>query len=257
MNRLRACVALFAVALPMTIVAQEDVADVPSQELRAGDDRKKRYYLIGADADAKAPANGYGLIVVLPGGDGSAEFHPFVKRIFKHAAPDGYLVAQLVAPKWSPRQQIVWPTKTNPAPEMKFSTEEFIAAVIDDAAKRQKIDGSRVFTLSWSSGGPAAYVTSLSDDKVAGSFVAMSVFNTGWLPPLSNAKGRAYYIYHSPEDRVCPFRMAEQAARDLKKNGAKVEMKTYPGGHGWKGNLYTDIHAGIEWLEQNRPRPSE
>jgi hypothetical protein len=78
--------------LPLTAVRADDaddVADVPSQDLRAGGDAQKRYFLIGPAKDAKAPAAGYGLVVILPGGDGSADFHPFVKRIFKNSLPEG------------------------------------------------------------------------------------------------------------------------------------------------------------------------
>ena len=60
----------------------------------------------------------------------------------------------------------------------------------------------------------------------------MSVFKPGLLPPLEKAEGHAYFLYHSPDDRVCPFRMAEQAEKDLKENGAVVKLTTYQGGHG-------------------------
>src|SRR5262249_42979507 len=73
-----------------------DVADIPSKELKAGGDADKRYFLIGPNKDAKGPTDGYGLVVILPGGDGSAEFNPFVRRIYKNALPDGYLAAQPV-----------------------------------------------------------------------------------------------------------------------------------------------------------------
>jgi predicted esterase len=254
MNVLRSCICVVAIASPLVLMAQDDVADVPSMPLRAGGDAKKHYLLVGAAEGAEPPGEGFGLIVVLPGGDGSAEFHPFVKRIYKHAVPEGYLLAQPVAPKWSRTQKIVWPTSKNRTPGMKFTTEEFITAVVDDVAAKHKIDPKRVFTLSWSSGGPAAYAASLSGGKVTGSLVAMSVFSTQWLPPLANAKGHAYYLYHSPDDRVCPFRMAEQAQRELTSNGAAVELKTYPGGHGWQGNLYDDIRGGVEWLEQHQQK---
>lgn len=79
----------------------------------------------------------------------------------------------------------------------------------------------------------------------------MSVFKPDLLPPLEKAKGHAYFLYHSPDDRVCPFRMAEQAEKDLKKNGAVVKLMTYQGGHGWRGDLYDNIRDGIEWLEKN------
>ena len=244
--------AVVAVLSSRSLVAQEDVADIPSQDLRAGDDQKKRYFLIGPVDATDPPESGFGLIVVMPGGDGSADFHPFVKRIYKHAVPDGYIIAQPVAVKWSPRQQIVWPTAANPVRGMKFTTEEFVAAVIEDASQRHKIDPARVFTLTWSSSGPAAYAIALNDDTVRGSLIAMSVFRTTGLP-LESAKDRAFYLYHSPEDRVCPYRMAQQAERTLKMHGAKVELATYSGGHGWRGPLYQDLRTGIEWLEQNAP----
>jgi len=82
----------------------------------------------------------------------------------------------------------------------------------------------------------------------------MSVFNPKFLPPLKNAKDHAYYIYHSPQDRMCPMRMAEQAKTSLLENGAKVTLATYEGGHGWHGNVYEGIRNGIEWLEKNRPK---
>jgi RNA polymerase sigma factor (sigma-70 family) len=232
-----------------------DVADIPSQELQAAGDAHKRYFLIGPKKDAKPPAEGYGLVVILPGGDGSADFHPFVKRIYKHALSDRYVAAQPVAPKWTPDQQIVWPTKTNPVAGMKFATEEFVEAVIDDVAKKHPLDRTKVFTLSWSSSGPAAYATSLREPRrVMGSLVAMSVFNPQFLPPLKAANGHAYYLYHSRQDRVCPYRMAEQAQNSLTENGAKVHLATYEGGHGWRGNLYRDLRNGVEWLEKNRDK---
>lgn len=91
--------------------AQDDVADIPSMRLKAGGDEHKEYFLIGDPSKDRMPKSGFGLLVVLPGGDGSADFHPFVKRIFKFALPDEYLVAQPVAVKWTDSQRIVWPTK--------------------------------------------------------------------------------------------------------------------------------------------------
>jgi predicted esterase len=233
------------------VAAQDDVADILSQDLRAGSDDNKRYFLVGPSKGASAPKQGYGLLVVLPGGDGSADFHPFIKRIYKNAAPEGYLVAQPVAVKWTQKQEIVWPTAKSRVDGMKFSTEELVAAVIADVQGRHPLDAERTFTLTWSSSGPAAYAISLTNPKVTGSFIAMSVFKPDLLPPLEKAKGHAYFLYHSPDDRVCPFRMAQQAAKDLEKHGAAVKLTTYEGGHGWRGGLFAHIREGIEWLEKN------
>ncbi len=233
------------------LTAQDDVADIAAQDLRAVKDENKRYFLVGPHKGVTAPKKGYGLLVVLPGGAGSADFHPFVKRIYKYAVPQGYLLAQPVAVKWTEKQQIVWPTARNRAEGMKFSTEELVDAVIKDVGGRHQLDPGRTFTLTWSSSGPAAYAVSLTSKKVTGSFIAMSVFKPDLLPPLEKAKGHGYFLYHSPDDRVCPFRMAEQAAKDLENKGAAVKLTTYDGGHGWRAGLYDHIREGVQWLEKN------
>jgi len=244
MKRL-AGISLIVVLAAGRLTAQEDVADVPSQDLRAGKDERKRYFLIGAPKEAKSPDRGYRLLVVLPGGPGSAAFHPFVKRIYKHAVPEGYLVAQPVALDWT-----VWPTEKDRAEA--FSTEAFVDAIIDDVGSRYKLDPEYAFTLSWSSSGPAAYAVSLQSKKVTGSFIAMSVFRPKRLPSLEKAKGHAYFLFHSPDDEICPFEMAKEADKLLKQNGAKVKLLTYEGKHGWQAGLYERMREGIQWLETNR-----
>lgn len=245
------------VALPAggIAAAQDDVADVSSETIEIDGDARQTFYLVGPAGEEKPPEEGFGLVVILPGGDGSASFHPFVKRIYKNALPKGYVVAQPVAVKWTDEQAVIWPTRQMKVEGQKRSTEEFIQAVIAEVKKRHKIDPSRVFTLSWSSSGPAAYAASLTPEcGVTGSFVAMSVFKPDQLPPLSAAKGRAYFIYHSREDRVCPFRMAEEARDKLTAAEAVVEFREYAGGHGWRGPMYKDIREGIAWLEKNAKR---
>ncbi len=235
-------------------IAQEDVADIPLDDRTIGGDKHKRYLLIGPVPKAEAPAEGFGLVVVMPGGDGSDEFQYFVKRILKYALPDGYVVAQPVAFNWAPGQRIVWPTRKSKVMGQKFSTEDFVAAVIEDVKKQHKIDAKRVFTLSWSSSGPAAYAISLDENSpVRGSYIAMSVFKPASLPDLKLAKGHAYFIDHSPDDKVCPFKMAEEARDKLKAAGAAVEFSTYEGGHGWHGDMWGRIRRGITWLEAAKP----
>jgi hypothetical protein len=79
----------------------------------------------------------------------------------------------------------------------------------DDQA--HKIGTEHVYTLIWSSSGPAAYAASLTVDEIKDSFVAMSVFRPDRLPDLAKAKGHRYFIYHSPEEKTCPLRMAEHS----------------------------------------------
>lgn len=230
-----------------------DVADVPAEDLLVNSNERMRYFRIGPRKDAEAPDGGYKLVVIMPGGDGSAQFHPFVRRLYQNSLGDDYLAVQPVAFKWNDRQQIVWPTRTNPVEGQKFSTEEFVENVIQDVSKTYPINKDFIFTLSWSSSGPAAYALSLAEKtSVTGSYIAMSVFKPDTLPPLKQADGHAYFLDHSPQDRICPFRMAEAAEEQLKERGASVMLNTYEGGHGWRGNVYGRVTQGIGWLEKQQ-----
>ena len=44
--------------VPGPLWAEDDVADIPSADLRAGKDENKRYFLIGPRKDSKAPKEG-------------------------------------------------------------------------------------------------------------------------------------------------------------------------------------------------------
>lgn len=264
MRRFLVSALLLFVAIPLPVAqgdeeggAEEAPEDeVPVRDLRAGDDEKRRYFLIGPKEDEKGPEKGFRVLLVMPGGDGGPDFRGFVTNIRRQVLSEDWVVAQLVSVRWTEEQRIVWPTKGNPVPEMKFTTEDFVKAVVTDLGKRHRIDERFVFTLSWSSGGPAAYAVSLTEKSpVTGSFVAMSVFQPDRLPPLSRAKGKAYFIDHSPDDKVCPFRTAEEARDALKRAGARVEFSTYAGGHGWHGDLFGRLKKGIRWLEENHSRP--
>ncbi len=242
---------LSIVVLTSALWAQEDVADVPSQTLFANDEPRMQYMLIGPYPNAPRPPEGYRLLLILPGGDGSADFHPFCKRIYKYALDSQYLVAQLIAPKWSEDQfdTVVWPTRKFSWQGAKFTTEQFVEAVIADVKKRYPIDSRYIFALGWSSGGPPVYASAMQKETaLTGAFIAMSVYKPEQLPSRANARGRAFYILHSPQDFI-PIRMAEQAETDLSGAGAKVKLQTYEGGHGWHGDVYGNIRRGIEWLE--------
>jgi predicted esterase len=228
--------------------SEKTASPVPDQTIKG--DTHKRYFLI--KPSTPAPAAGYKLLIVLPGGDGSADFNGFVTNIQKQAAA-GYIVAQAVAPQWSKSEdRIVWPTAKTTDAKAQFTTEEFIEAIIADVKSKAKIDDRYVFTLGWSSGGPPSYAEALKKDSpVTGAFVAMSVFKPDQLPPLENGKGKPFYILQSPEDKVVPPRFANAARDQLAAKGAKTTLANYPGGHGWHGDVFGEIRTGLSWLETN------
>jgi len=250
--RRRTTIALLVALASILPTRAASAQDEPKPEdVLIGGDAQQRYLLHGPGADAKPPRDGWRLLIVLPGGDGSAEFAPFVGRIRENALDGDWLIAQIVAPKWSEDQTIVWPTRRSPTPGMEFGCEELFAAVVKDVAAKRELDPRYLFTLAWSSSGMLAYGLGLDPESgVTGSFVAMSVYKPDELPSLKRAKGERFYILHSPDDRVCPLRMAEQARDELGEAGAIVEYATYAGGHGWQGDVYGNLRTGLAWLEK-------
>ena len=233
---------LLAVALASTARAgDDDLLTVKRQP-------QEKYYLIGAAPDAvtdKPP----GLLLVMPGGDGSAEFHAFVTSIHG-ALPDGYLVVQLVAVESKDEKQVVWPTEKLKDKKQTFPTQQFIENVVKEVMAKHKLDENRIFTLGWSSSGSAAYGSVLTPKSpVKGAVVAMSVFQPGVLPDLAGAKGKRVVILHAAGDKLIPVRIAQMAENRLKTAGAEVQFVEMAGGHGWEDDPLGRITSAVEWLQ--------
>ena len=218
----------------------------------AGGNSKQQYFLMRQRKPAQ-PADKYGLVIIVPGGPGTVEFLPFCANVLTAVAiPDDFFVAQLVAPQWrSGDDRVVWPSHIFPDDKAAFTTEAFLAAVIDDVETKQPIDERFVFTLGWSSSGHVLYAASTRVPKVRGSVIAMSRFFPNRSVETDKLTGRAYYLYHSPDDTVCPFSEAELAVKTLKEHGAEAKLISYKGGHGWVPfTFYGDrIKEGILWLK--------
>jgi predicted esterase len=245
-------------ALGLCSQAQEISSKVSVQAQTVGTNSDQKYFLI-EHKDGTEPGRGRGLILILPGGPGSADFLPFCANVLTlYGIPADFVAAELVAPQWSKDEnRVVWPSRAFPDPQAKFTSEEFLAAVTKDVCRLHKIDERYIFTLGWSSSGHVLYSVSISDPKVRGSLVAMSRFMPDHLGNLDQARGKNYFIYHSPEDQICPFVEAKVAERNLKEHGAKVKLVSYNGGHGWLPyTFYCDrIREGIEWLKGINSEP--
>jgi predicted esterase len=249
MSLIRPFFALFALALWSQ--AQEISSAVSVQQRTAGTNSEQEYFLIEHKSGTE-PGKALGLILILPGGPGSADFLPFCANVLMlYGIPADFVVAELVAPQWSKDEnRVVWPGRAFPDPHSQFTSEEFLAAVTKDVCGLRKIDERYIFTLGWSSSGHVLYSVSLSDPRVRGSIIAMSRFLPARLGKLDQARGKNYFLYHSPEDQICPFNEAQLAEQMLKEHGAKVKLVSYSGGHGWAPNTYycDRIKEGIEWL---------
>ncbi len=206
------------------------------------------YFTIAAK---QPPAAGkkQALLVVLPGGDGSREFLPFVENGVLGAVPDDCMGVLVTSVKWRDDQQVVWPTATSKVPGMQWTTEAFVAAVVKAVQKEHAVDPKRTAVLAWSSSGPAVYPM-LLDPKApfARGYVAMSVWRPANKKDLAGVKGRRIVLDQSPDDRVTAFSHASDAYAALSGAGAVVQLSTYAGGHGWQDAPLVRLRRNLAWL---------
>jgi len=232
-----------------------EVEGIRSAQRQVRNNSNMKYWVLVPN---NIPKEGYGLIVVLAGGDGDGEkVVPFWENVIRNSPEYRYIVVLPVAPKWGKDQTITWPTDKSRdlVKGMKFTTEKFVSELVNEVVKENKINPNHIWLHGISSGGPAVYAVSLSDPACfKGYYVLSSVFKIDQLPPLSLAKGKKYYIQHSQEDRMCPLWMAKKAAFQLGENGAVTELDLFEGPHGYPfkdGHPDWDkVKAAFKWLEK-------
>ncbi len=208
------------------------------------------YFQFGPKHRDPAPDAGYALVLVLPGGSGNAEFRAWCEERYQDWVGAGVVMAELVAKKWTPEQQIIWPTEKSKVDKMKFTTEEFVASVVEDLSSRVKIDPRRVITVSWSSSGPACYrIHTLRRTPVTASLVVMSVFKQDQMDSKRIGKKRPRFILHSPEDKTCNYIFVERARKWFGKKSTNIATDTYAGGHGWAGMSVDKARKALHWLQ--------
>src|SRR5262249_28450842 len=126
--------------------------DIAVERCFAAGNPRQQYFLM-RHRQPDRPPDRDGLVVLVPRGPGTADFLHFgANALAGVAIPDAFLVAQLVAPQWREGDdRVVWPSHVFPDDKAEFTTEAFLAAVIDEVGAGEPVDGRFVFTLGWSS----------------------------------------------------------------------------------------------------------
>lgn len=227
----------------------DDVKEIPSRSFFVSEDPRKRYLVSGK----VTPEKTQDLLIVMPGGDGSMDFHTFVKRIYKHVLSENWVIAQPIAHAWdNDPNRVVWPSVGSPYPAAQFTTEEFLDGMVDEIVAKQKVKVGKVVLLAWSSSGPAAY-SYLAHGKhpVEGAFIAMSVFRPEFFGDAKTLHAKRVFLLHSPQDFI-PIKIAEAGKSALESLGVSAQLLTYEGGHGWQGPVWENMRKGLAYLMPSR-----
>lgn len=235
-----------AVPTAQYIPDADDVKAIPSASFLVGEDPKKRYFVSGKIEPGKTK----NVLVVMPGGDGSPEFHPFIKRIQMNVLDENWIVVQPIAPRWDNNgDRVVWPSEGVPYAAAKFPMETFLDGMFDELRTRHKLNVGKTYMLGWSSSGPAIYsYAAHGKHTIDGAFVAMAVFNPGFFGDAKTLNVKRFYLLHSPQDFI---KMSHPEAAKAKLEAMKipVTLTTYEGGHGWHGPVFDMIARGMDFLK--------
>lgn len=241
---------MLAVAAPLAGLA----AQAENREQRTFLEMPESPYFVlppRKDPSAGKPAR---LLVVVPGGTGSADFWPWVRDSLAAQVPAECAVAMVTAARWRDDQQIVWPTTQHPVDGMKYPTEKVVRAVVRQVAREFAVGPGDVAVLAWSSGGAAMHpLLAAADGPFARGYVAMSVFPEGL--DLAAVAARRYVLDQSPEDQTTLFQHVRTAHAALTKAGAQVLVTTYRGGHGWHDDPLPRLKKNLAWLFGDQPAP--
>lgn len=205
---------------------------------------------------ARKAAKKQGLLVVMPGGPGTRDFLPWVENGILGAAPDDCVGVMVTATKWRKDQKVIWPTRTDKVRGMRYTTEDYVRAVVAAVAKSHDIAPDRIGLLSWSSSGPASYLL-LADKKspFGRGYVAMSVWRALPKKVIKATKGRRIVLDQSPDDETTTFPHVRRAFDALDEAGAEVMLSTYDGGHGWQDGPIPRLRRNLKWLFGKAPAP--
>jgi len=231
--------------------------ELPHEDLKAGNDSQKRYTLIGPSPKVTIGAEGYGLIVMIPGaGQTGADWLPRAMEFAQDLPNERYLFAYPFSVKWNEKQTNAWPTVKVPEKGMKFSTEEFLEALVADVKTRHKVDARRVFLYGYQASTRVAYAAGLRPrSPFTGIMAAMGEMKLKDLPPIAGARGRVWYLLSWDDPNYCPAGKMEEARAALAKAGAKVELKQFDGKQYLGGQGCAVLLAGLQWLEKNAGEP--
>jgi predicted esterase len=236
--------------------AAERTGPPKGPDLRKVDNDDGKRWILHTPLGTSPPERGWGLLVVMPGDDGSEGFAPFVHDTIQHAAGPEYVVVQMIAPPLpagaEPERAVVWPREQLKDPRVDFTMESVVNAAVDVVLTERVIDPQRVWMMGWASGGPPSYTMALEKGGMfRGAIVAMSAFPKEEYGSLEGAKRKSFYLLHSPTDPI-PISQPESAKSTLGAAGARVKLETYEGGHGWHGDVAAQIREAVRWLEEKQ-----
>ena len=169
-----------------------------------------------------------------------------------------YLIALVEPPVSGEKAPGGWLTKQNIAtlsPGTRYSTEDFVAQIVQQLQLNTAIDPNRVFLLGEGNAGVAACSCALQKSTpFAGFCLLSSQFHTAALPPLALAKGRRFFILTGSRDRSGVSVLSGAAEGLLKGRGAIVKAEKYEGSMNslLEEGAFAPIKSALQWLESKQ-----
>jgi predicted esterase len=250
MRRMRiAALALVLAVLPGAAALR---AQDPPRERTIAALPKSCWFLLPPRTPPK-PSTKLGLLVVLPGGNATKEFLPFVQNGLFAQAPDDFAGVMLAAVKWREDQHTIWPTAVGDTTGALYTTEQYVRAVLAEVDKEHPIDPARRVVVAWSSSGPAIHpLMAAKDSPFQRAYIAMAVWPQH-LEDLAAVEGRRYVLDQSPDDQVTIFQHVRDAHAALSRAGAQVRVSVYTGEHGWGEQPLPRFAKNLGWLLGDEP----
>lgn len=144
------------------------------------------------------------------------------------------------------------PNATGPGFEWgNMRQAEFLTLkVLDDAARKHKIDESRIILSGFSQGGMMAYSIAFKNPKrFRGVIPVAAVYNAGMATSAGSAKNEAPRFFIMVGDRDNVFEANQRADRDLEAAGIPHQLKVYKDlGHAFPNDRDAELALALKYV---------
>jgi phospholipase/carboxylesterase len=209
---------------------------------------------------APVPGRRPPLLVALHGQSQSGErqrgwLAPGVPDHFAAAFPDGFHRHEVRVSGRPIRVGHAWYLYTGDQAafaESLLEAERALWPLIDQVVDELDADPTRLYLCGFSQGAYLAHCVAVrAPQRVAGWISQCGRLKSEFLGPwLDGSAGKPVLLQHGRDDTALPPRASEDSAEALRRHGAQVTLRLYPGGHEITEAMVADLGA---WLSEREP----
>lgn len=139
-------------------------------------------------------------------------------------------------------------------PAYNWDANRDIAKIVEEIKNLEAIQPGQVYLAGFSAGASMCYFVALKEpERFAGVIAFSGALQKEFVPGGDGEpanKKVPMFIVHGKQDAMMPFVLAENAEAYFKKNGFRVVLRSFDGGHTLPKNYFDLLKEAVEWFKK-------